>query len=164
MIEIDTPQSIYNETDPPVDVFYEALAYAGFTGDILSKADNCLWDRFRYRMINNCNRSLWMDYLGDKARSLHRKYELLFEMFEDTDFTDTAVSSYENEGTTETEEFPDIPIDPTKKYLSGKTSAKASGKSYSGTAVETYRSIMDMFGDPYTAFATEFDGLFLNRW
>lgn len=138
--------------------------YAGFEGAVLGNAVNALWDKYRYRMINNCNRGLWMDYLGDKARSLYRKYNVLFEMFEDIDFTDEAAAAFENEGTTESEDYPDTPLQADDKYLSGKTSARSKGKSYTGTAIDTYRADLDRHENPYNRFADEFESLFLNRW
>lgn len=163
MIEIETPQSIYDDTDPHEDVFFQALEYAGFTGSQESKLDNALWDQYRYRMINSCSRDLWIQLLKDRARSLYGHYKPLLDLYDITDMKDTSVSSFENETKNENELLPDVPVEDVS-YLSSRSKTEQRGKSYAGTSADTFRGVMDAMTDPYYNFTQEFADLFLNRW
>lgn len=163
MIEVDTPQSIYDDTDPHEDVFFQALDYAGFEGSQLADLDNALWDQYRYRMINSCSRDLWIQLLKDRARSLYTHYKPVLDLFDDTDMKDTSVSSFETNTLNETELLPDTPVDDVS-YLSSRNKTKQDGKSYAGTAAEAFRGVADAMTDPYYNFTQEFSDLFLNRW
>ena len=164
MIEVETPQSIYDDTDPHEDVFSIALEHAGFSGTQEQKLNSALWDEYRYRMINSCSRDLWIQLLKDKARSLYGTYKPMLDLFDVSDMKDVNVSSYHNETKTQTEMLPDVPVTPGDEYLSDRGKTVQDGHSQAGTMAQTFSDVFGAMTDPYRVFVNEFADLFLNRW
>lgn len=162
-IQIETPQSIYDDTDPHEDVFSIALEHAGFSGTQEQNLNSALWDAYRYRMINSCSRDLWIQLLKDRARSLYGTYKPMLDLFDKSDMTDTIVSSFENVTETQSENLPDVPVEDTE-YLSDRGKTVQRGSSQSGTMAQTYSDVFGAMTDPYRVFVNEFADLFLNRW
>lgn len=162
--EMPTPTSIYEDNDE-WDVFWEILEYAGFTvNDFILDLDSALWDRFRYHMINACSVDAWMQMMKDKARSLYKRYYAYLTAFSEADqmdYTDgdtTMVTHNENEL------LPDTPVESDDKYLSSRGDTTQHISTKSGLIVDAYGHMVEGYTDPYSLFAREFDGLFLNRW
>jgi hypothetical protein len=159
-----TPTSIYQDEEER-DVFWEILEYAGFTAeDFIIDLDNAMWDRFRYHMINGCSEEYWVQAMKDKARSLYRRYFAYLTKYAEVDQTDLADGVTTMHTDNENELMPDTPIAEGDKYLSSRSNTDQTITTHGGLAVDAYGHVVANFIDPYSLFAKEFDGLFLNRW
>ena len=183
-IEIETPNSIiknhdydYEPTpgaDPvPLDVFDFAWPSAE-PSTYKAKIINTLWAKYRHRMINCCcfededQRSLWIALLTDKYclnLELYRHYFAVYEgAITPGDIEDLADGSYTMTVNTQSENLPDVPLDPTKEYLTNRGKTKTDYSSHGDLTVQTLGAYAKAIRNPYSDFADRFEDLFLNRW
>lgn len=183
-INVETPNSIiknhdydYEPTpgaDPvPLDVF--AFAWpSGEPSTYKTKILATMWAKFRHRMVNCCyfededQRELWLALLTDRYYVTLEKYRNYFKAYEDAisngDMANIADGQYTITVHSENENMPDIPLDPTKKYLSNRGDNVTDFSSHNDMTVQSLDAYSKALRNPYVDFAGTFEDLFLNRW
>ena len=176
IIEVDTPQSIYDnpdyhdQQDNPLDVFADAIENYLTKQNIqqspawYADLDNRCWAQYRYAMIGSMNTDRWIQTLKDRmyvVLSEHQIYLDAFYALEDkTDFVSddtTSTTEYQSE------DLPDTPINEGDEYLSnrGKSKTHVEGaRTPLLTLTEGYRNRMDLIGK----IADGLKPVFVNRW
>lgn len=186
-IEIDTPQSIYDDGndyyDEGTDVFAEIV---GDTYDNSAVMQSALWAKYRYYMIGSTCTDRWVQAMKDRMTLIGAKWDAIFSKLADSDPTDIHEVSYsrqidhtpigdgdESVSVSEREDLPQTATSATK-YLSARNTDTVSVKPNNRTS-ETYTEDRDIaaitlskmitgYPDYLDRFCDEFSGYFIMRW
>lgn len=91
-IQIDTPQSIYDEGNDyypkETDIFEEIFDTADGDFEYETLMQAALWHAFRYRMISSCDTKEWVQVMADRLDLIGPKWDAIIDKLDNVDLAD----------------------------------------------------------------------------
>lgn len=98
-IQIDTPQSIYDEGneyyEAETDIFEEIFDKADVTLEYSALMQAALWATFRYRMISSCDTEEWVQAMADRLGLVGPKWDAIIDKADVLDLADLKELHYQ---------------------------------------------------------------------
>jgi hypothetical protein len=97
-IQIDTPQSIYDEGndyyEAETDIFEEIFEKASVNLEYDTLMQAAMWAVFRYRMIANCDTEEWVQVMADRLDMVGPKWDAIIDATDGLDLADLKEMHY----------------------------------------------------------------------